>query len=169
LKHARGAARVHEPDDQQLSPLGAGLRGAREPRVFGAQPFCGDPHSGQLRQRESPRVEFRCPDPLANPYYAFSGDPHGRRGRRAEQARSGPALDKNIYDLPPEEAKGLPRVPSSLDEALRALDADHDFLLKGDVFTEDVIQHWIKWKYDNEVQPLRARPHPYEFFLYFDY
>jgi glutamine synthetase len=80
----------------------------------------------------------------------------------------GEAVDKNIYDLPPEEAAGIPTVPSSLEEALRALEDDHDYLLRGDVFTEDVIQSWLSYKWENEVDAIRLRPHPQEFALYFD-
>jgi glutamine synthetase len=80
----------------------------------------------------------------------------------------GEAVDKNIYDLPPEEAAGIPTVPSSLEEALRALEDDHDYLLRGDVFTEDVIQSWLSYKWENEVDAVRLRPHPQEFAMYFD-
>jgi len=79
----------------------------------------------------------------------------------------GSPLDKNIYDLPPEELAKVPSVPGSLDEALKALEDDCDFLLKGDVFTEDVIKTWIEYKRKNEVDAVRLRPHPYEFYLYF--
>ena len=74
----------------------------------------------------------------------------------------------DIYDLPPEEAAEVPKTPASLDAALTALERDHDFLLRGDVFTEDVIATWIGYKRENEVDALRLRPHPYEFCLYYD-
>ena len=80
----------------------------------------------------------------------------------------GPPLDKNIYELPPEEAKSIAKVPGSLDESLRALEKDHDFLLRGDVFTQDVIETWLEYKWKHEVDPVRLRPHPWEFQLYFD-
>ena len=80
----------------------------------------------------------------------------------------GDPLDKNLYDLPAEEAKLVKKVPDSLDNALRALEEDHDYLLKGDVFTEDVIEHWISYKFEKEVDAVRLRPHPYEFTLYYD-
>jgi glutamine synthetase len=80
----------------------------------------------------------------------------------------GEPLDKNIYDLSPSELKKVPSVPSSLDTALNALEKDHEFLLKGDVFTEDVIETWLEYKRKNEHDAVRLRPHPYEFFLYFD-
>jgi len=80
----------------------------------------------------------------------------------------GQPLDKNIYDLPPEELKKVPQAPGSLTEALNALEADHDFMLKGDVFSEELIQTWIDYKREKEVGPMSLRPHPYEFFLYYD-
>jgi len=80
----------------------------------------------------------------------------------------GEPLDKNIYDLPPEELAYIPSAPGSLDEALAALKEDHEFLLKGSVFTQDVIDMWIDYKTENEINTVKLRPHPYEFFLYFD-
>jgi glutamine synthetase len=80
----------------------------------------------------------------------------------------GEPLDKNIYGLSPEEAANIPSMPGSLEEAIRCLEEDHDFLLKGDVFTEDAIQGWINYKREEEVNPIRLRPHPHEFELYFD-
>ena len=80
----------------------------------------------------------------------------------------GEPLDKDIYDLPPEELAKVPQTPGSLHEALRALEADHEFLLKGDVFTTDVIDTWIDYKMTREVQALALRPHPWEFALYYD-
>jgi glutamine synthetase len=77
-------------------------------------------------------------------------------------------LDKNIYDLPPEEARKVQQVPGSLDESLQALEQDHGFLLKGDVFTCAVIETWIDYKREYEIDPVRLRPHPWEFYLYFD-
>ena len=80
----------------------------------------------------------------------------------------GDPLDKNIYDLPPEELAGIPSAPGSLEASLSALQEDHAFLLKGDVFTKDVIEKWIDYKTENEVNPIQLRPHPHEFFLYYD-
>jgi glutamine synthetase len=76
-------------------------------------------------------------------------------------------VDKDLYELPPEEAKNIPQVPASLDAALAALEADHEFLLKGNVFTEDLIQTWIDYKRENEILPMAQRPHPFEYELYF--
>jgi glutamine synthetase len=80
----------------------------------------------------------------------------------------GKPLDKNIYDLAPEEAAKVPTTPGSLDESLNALEANHDFLLQGGVFSEDLIEAWISYKREEEVNPMRLRPHPYEFSLYYD-
>jgi len=80
----------------------------------------------------------------------------------------GAPLDKDIYDLSPEELKDVPSLPGSLDEALNALEEDHEFLLKGDVFTTRMIERWIEYKREREIQPLRMRPHPLEFSMYYD-
>ena len=114
------------------------------------------------------RVEFRCPDPSANPYLAFAAMLMAGLDGVEKCTDPGEPLDKNIYDLPPEEAKKVQQVPGSLDESLLALEHDHAFLLKGDVFTPDVIETWIDYKRKREIDPVRLRPHPWEFYLYFD-
>jgi glutamine synthetase len=120
------------------------------------------------RSEKAKRLEFRPPDPSANPYLAFSAMLMAGIDGIVNKIDPGEAVDKNIYDLPPEEAAGIPTVPSSLEEALRALEDDHDFLLRGDVFTEDVIQSWLEYKWQKEVDEVRLRPHPWEFYLYYD-
>ena len=114
------------------------------------------------------RVEFRCPDPSCNPYLAFSALLMAALDGIQNKINPGEPLDKDIYDLPPEELAEVPKTPSSLDEALTALERDHQFLLQGDVFTQDVVDTWISYKRENEVDALRLRPHPYEFCLYYD-
>lgn len=114
------------------------------------------------------RFEFRCPDPSCNPYLAFSALIMAVIDGIQNKVHPGDALDKDIYDLPPEEAKKVPKTPGSLRAALEALEADHDFLLKGDVFTPDVIETWINYKMKHEVEALDLRPHPWEFALYYD-
>jgi len=114
------------------------------------------------------RIEFRCPDPSCNPYLAFSAMLMAGIDGILNKIHPGEPLEKNIYDLPPEELANVPKTPGSLEEALKALEDDHEFLLRGDVFTEDVIKTWIDYKMENEVQAVRSRPHPYEFALYFD-
>ncbi len=114
------------------------------------------------------RIEFRCPDPSANPYLAFSA--MLMAGIDGIQNRIEPPapVDKDLYDLPPEEMASIPQVPGSLQEALAALEADGDFLRAGGVFTDDVIDTWLSFKRENEVDAVRLRPHPYEFVLYYD-
>ena len=114
------------------------------------------------------RVEFRCPDPTANAYLAFAAMLMAGLDGIAGRMDPGPPLDKNIYELPPEEARNIAKVPGSLDESLRALEQDHAFLMHGDVFTQDVIETWLEYKWKHEVDPVRLRPHPWEFQLYFD-
>jgi glutamine synthetase len=114
------------------------------------------------------RVEFRCPDASSNPYLAFSA--MLMAGLDGIQNRTEPPdpVDKDLYDLPPEELAKVPQVPSSLDESLRALEEDHAFLTAGGVFTDDLIETHIGYKRANEVDAIRLRPHPYEFALYYD-
>ena len=114
------------------------------------------------------RMEFRCPDPSCNPYLALSAMLMAAIDGIQNKIDPGAPLDKDIYDLPPEELAKVPSTPGSLDAALDCLEEDHEFLLKGDVFTEDVIDTWIGYKRDREVDSLRLRPHPYEFALYYD-
>ncbi len=117
---------------------------------------------------KSKRLEFRCPDPSCNPYLAFSGLLLAAIDGIVNKIDPGEPLDKDIYDLPPEELAKVPHTPGSLREALYALERDHDFLLKGDVFTSDVIETWISYKMEHEVMALDLRPHPWEFALYYD-
>jgi glutamine synthetase len=114
------------------------------------------------------RIEVRFPDGSCNPYLAFSAMLMAGIDGIINKIDPGEPLDKDIYSLPPEELKNIPSTPGSLEEALKALEKDHEFLLRGDVFTEDVIEAWIKYKWEKEVNPMRMRPHPYEFILYFD-
>jgi glutamine synthetase len=120
------------------------------------------------RSPKAKRVEFRVPDPSCNPYLAFAAMlMAGLDGVRNKIEPAGP-LDKDLYELPPEELAEVPQVPGSLDEALAALEADHEFLLEGDVFTPDVIDTWLAYKREREVDAVRLRPHPWEFHLYYD-
>ncbi|MGH1365537.1 MAG: type I glutamate--ammonia ligase [Calditrichia bacterium] len=114
------------------------------------------------------RIEFRCPDPTCNPYLAFSAMLMAGLDGIQNKIHPGEPLDKDIYDLSPEELAEVPSTPASLADAMDALEKNHDFLLKGDVFTKDVIETWIEYKRENEVDALRLRPHPYEFMLYYD-
>lgn len=114
------------------------------------------------------RLEFRCPDPSCNPYLSFSALLMAAIDGIQNKIDPGEPLDKDIYDLSPEELKKVPTTPGSLDAALDALEKDHEFLLRGDVFTPDVVETWVRYKRINEVDAVRLRPHPYEFCLYFD-
>ena len=119
----------------------------------------------------SPRaklVEFRAPDPSCNPYLCFAALLMAGLDGVQNRVDPGEPMDKDLYELPPEEAKLVKQVPGSLGEVLNALEADHEFLLKGDVFTTDLLQAYITYKREVEVDPVRTRPHPYEFTLYYD-
>ena len=120
------------------------------------------------QSEKAKRIEFRCPDPSCNPYLAFSAMLMAGIDGIQNKIDPGEALDKDIYDLPPEELAQVPQAPGSLREVLGALEADHDYLLKGDVFTSDVIENWISYKMKYEVQAIDLRPHPWEFALYYD-
>jgi glutamine synthetase len=114
------------------------------------------------------RLEFRTPDPSCNPYLAFAAMTLAGLDGIDKKMHPGEPLDKDIYSLSPEELKEVPHVPSSLEEALAALRKDYEFLIKGDVFTPDVIDTWIEYKTANEADQVRLRPHPQEFALYYD-
>ncbi len=120
------------------------------------------------KSEKAKRFEFRCPDASGNAYLGFSAMLMAAIDGIQNKIDPGEPLDKDIYDLPPEELAKVPTTPGTLREALNALDADHDFLLKGDVFTPDVIETWIQYKMENEVKALDLRPHPWEFALYYD-
>jgi len=119
-------------------------------------------------QPKAKRIEFRPPDPSCNPYLAFPAMLMAGLDGIENKIDPGDPLDKNTYELSPEEAANLKTVPGSLEESLRALEEDHDFLLKGGVFTPDVIDVWLEFKREVEIDPVRLRPHPWEFYLYFD-
>ena len=114
------------------------------------------------------RLEFRCPDPTANGYLAWSAMLMAVLDGIENKIDPGAPLDCDIYEMTAEDLAAFPKTPGSLEEAIAALEADHEFLMTGDVFTQDVIQAWIDWKKDNEIDPLKLRPHPYEFHLYYD-
>ncbi|MFN8158173.1 MAG: type I glutamate--ammonia ligase [Candidatus Nanopelagicales bacterium] len=114
------------------------------------------------------RIEFRCPDPSSNPYLAFSAMLMAGLDGIKNKIEPPQPVDKDLYELPPDEAASIPQVPASLGEVLDALEADHDYLLEGGVFTPDLIETWIAYKRSAEIDPIRLRPHPHEFELYYD-
>ena len=120
------------------------------------------------KSEKAKRVEFRTPDPSCNPYLAFSALLMAGLDGIQNRIHPGDPLDKDLYDLEPEELDEIESTPASLGDALDALEYDHEYLLKGDVFTEDVIDVWLEYKRENEVDAINMRPHPYEFFLYHD-
>ena len=114
------------------------------------------------------RVEFRCPDPSCNPYLTFAAILMAGLDGIQNKIDPGQAVDKNIYELEGHEKAKIKTVPGSLEEALEALEKDHDYLTRGDVFTKDVIETWIAYKREVEIDAMKLRPHPHEFYLYFD-
>jgi glutamine synthetase len=114
------------------------------------------------------RVEFRAPDPSCNPYLTFAAMLMAGLDGIQNRIEPPPPVDKDLYELEPEEAAHIKSAPGSLGEVLDALEADHEFLLQGDVFTKDLIDTWISYKRERELQQMSLRPHPYEFFLYYD-
>jgi len=114
------------------------------------------------------RIEFRCPDPTCNGYLAWTAMLMAALDGIQNRIDPGEPLDRDIYEMTPEELESYPKTPGSLEEAIAALEADHEYLLRGGVFTKDVIDTWIWWKREKELKPLAMRPHPYEFHLYYD-
>ncbi len=114
------------------------------------------------------RIEFRCPDPSSNPYLAFAAMMMAGLDGVKNKIEPPAPVDKDLYELPPDEAASIPQVPSSLPAVIDRLEQDHDYLLEGGVFTSDLIETWIRIKREEEIDPIRLRPHPYEFALYYD-
>ena len=114
------------------------------------------------------RIEVRFPDPACNPYLAFAAMLMAGLDGIENKIDPGHPMDKDLYDLEPQEAAKIKKMPGSLDESLRNLEKDHDFLMKGNVFTRDVLDTWLSYKREKEIDAIRLRPHPYEFFLYYD-
>ncbi len=168
LKHSRALAALTNPTTNSYKRLTPGFEApvklALSSRNRSAS--CRIPMYSQSPKAK--RVEVRYPDPSCNPYLAFAAMLMAGIDGIENKIDPGEPLDKNIYALSPEEAAAVPSMPGSLDEALCELENDHEFLLKGDVFTDDAIQSWIEYKRESEVDPVRLRPHPHEFELYFD-
>src|SRR4030066_1034111 len=168
LKHAQSLAAITNPTTNSYKRLTPGFE-APVNLAYSARN-----RSASIRiptysaSPKAKRVEVRFPDPSCNTYLAFSAMLMAGLDGIQNKIHPGEPMDKNIYDLPPEELQNIPSVCGSLDEALKELEKDHEYLLKGDVFTADFIETWINYKKENEIDAVNLRPHPYEFFLYYD-
>ena len=168
IKHARSLAAITNPTTNSYKRLVPGF----EAPVLLA--YSARNRSASLRipmyspSPKAKRVEVRFPDPSANGYLAFAAMLMAGLDGIENKIDPGEAMDKDLYDLPAEELATIPTMPHALDVALDELEKDHEFLLKGNVFTEDVITKWIAYKRKAEVDAVRLRPHPYEFFMYYD-
>lgn len=168
LKHARALTAITNPTTNSYKRLTPGFE-APVNLAYSARN-----RSASIRiptysaNPKAKRIEVRFPDPSCNAYMAFSAMLMAGLDGIENKIDPGEALDKDIYELGPEELASVPTVPASLDEALDALEEDHEFLMKGDVFTQDAIDTWLNYKRTREADQLRLRPHPHEFFMYFD-
>src|SRR6202051_2907026 len=168
LKHARALSAIIAPTTNSYKRLVPGyeapvnLAYSRRNRSAACRiPMYSD-------SPKAKRVEFRPPDPAANPYLAFAAMLMAGLDGVLNKIEPGEPLDKDIYDLTPEEMKSVASMPGSLDEALNCLESDHAFLMRGDVFREELVETFIDYKRKNEAEAVRLRPHPYEFALYYD-
>ena len=168
IKHGPALSAIIAPTTNSYKRLDPRIRSTGESGVFAAQSFGGLPHSDVFSSPKAKRVEFRPPDPSCNPYMAFAAMLMAGLDGIENKMDPGQPLDKDIYELDPEELSSLPSMPGSLEEALDALQRDHAFLLKGDVFTEELLRTYVDYKRSKEVDAIRLRPHPYEFALYYD-
>ena len=139
---------------------GSGTRNSTR-LAFGLLPVTGT-------NAKAKRIEFRVPDPSSNPYLAFAAMLMAGIDGIKNRIEPPAPVDKDLYELPPDELAAVPQVPGSLDVVLDTLEADHAFLTEGGVFTEDLIQTWLDYKRTAELDELRLRPHPHEFELYYD-
>ncbi|MBF0535940.1 MAG: type I glutamate--ammonia ligase [Nitrospirae bacterium] len=168
LKHSKALAAITNPTTNSYKRLVPGFE-APVNLAYSARNRSASIRIPMYSQSpKAKRCEVRYPDPSCNPYLAFSAMLMAGLDGVQNRIDPGEALDKDLYDLEPEELASVPQMPGSLDEALTNLENSHDFLLKGDVFTEDSLKTWISYKRANEVDAMRLRPHPYEFFLYYD-
>jgi glutamine synthetase len=120
------------------------------------------------KSSKSKRVEFRCPDPASNPYLCLAAQLMAGLDGIRNKIDPGQPIDKDLYELEPAESAKVKSTPGSLSEVLDALEADHDWLFEGNVFTPDLLEAWLTYKRERELAPVNLRPVPFEFFLYFD-
>ncbi len=168
LKHAPALAAITSPTTNSYKRLTPGFEAPVNLAYSGRNRSAGIRIPMYSASPKAKRIEVRFPDPSCNPYLAFSSMLMAGLDGIENKIDPGEPLDKDIYELGPEELASVPSMPASLEEALDHLESDHEFLLKGDVFTQDALDTWISYKRTKEVDALRLRPHPYEFFLYFD-
>ena len=168
IKHAKSLAALTNPTTNSYRRLVPGFEApvnlAYSHRNRSAS--CRIPISGPSPKAK--RVEVRFPDPSCNPYLAFSAMLMAGLDGIQNKINPGDPLDKDIYALSPEELKTVPKMPGSLEESLEALENDHEYLLRGGVFTKDALDEWIEYKRTRELNPIRMRPTPHEFTLYYD-
>ena len=168
LKHARALAAFTNPGTNSYKRLVPGYEAPVNLAYSSRNRSAAMPHPDLLAEPEGEARRGALPRPVVQPVPRVRRDADGRHRRHREQDRPGwTARQEHLRPLP-EEAKNVPQMPGSLDEALNELEQDHEFLLKGDVFTGDAIESWIAYKRENEVDPVRLRPHPHEFELYYD-
>jgi glutamine synthetase len=167
LKHARALCAICNPTTNSYKRLVPGFEAPVNLAYSARNRSAAVRIPTYSENPKAKRIEYRPPDPAANPYLAFAALLMAGLDGILNKIEPGEPLDKNIYELPPEELKAVPNVAGSLGEALDCLEKDHDFLLKGDVFSTDFLDMWIAAK-RKEHDALRLRPHPYEFFLYYD-
>lgn len=167
LKHARSIAAFTNPTTNSYRRLVPGYE-APVNLAYSARNRSAAIRIPIVSSPKAKRIEVRFPDPSANGYLAFAAMCMAGLDGVKNKIDPGSALEKDIYSLSPEELKDVPQMPGSLEASLNALREDHEYLLRGDVFTQDVIHKWLEYKTENELDPIRLRPVPYEFALYFD-
>jgi glutamine synthetase len=167
LKHAKAIAAFTNPTTNSYRRLVPGFE-APVNLAYSARNRSAAVRIPIVNSPKAKRIEVRFPDPSSNGYLAFAALCMAGLDGIQNRIDPGQALEKDIYSLSPEELSKVPQMPGGLDQALNALEEDHAFLMKGDVFTEDLIRKWVDYKKENELDPVRLRPVPYEFALYFD-
>ena len=168
LKHARALTAITNPTTNSYKRLVPGFEAPVNLAYSSRNRSAACRIATYSPSPKARRIEVRFPDPTCNPYLAFSAMMMAGLDGIQNKIDPGDPLDKDIYALSPEELKDVARVPASLEDALQALENDHEFLLKGDVFTRDAIEMWLEYKTEKELQPTRMYPTPIEYFLYYD-
>jgi glutamine synthetase len=168
LKHAPALAAITNPTTNSYKRLTPGFEAPVNLAYSSRNRSAGVRIPMYTPNPKAKRIEVRFPDPACNPYFAFAAMLMAGLDGVENKIDPGHPVDKDMYDLEPQEAAKVKQMPASLEESLQNLEKDHAFLLKGDVFTEDVLETWLTYKREKEVDQLRIRPHPYEFFLYYD-